>query len=491
MSYTYADRKRPVSVPPQKDAAPQPSVDALRSGAASPTQEQMGRRVDLPDAMRSKMETAFGADLSAVKLYESEAVADAGASAVTRGSDIAFAPGMLDFSSFGGQALLGHELSHVVSQQRGEVTGGGFLNDAALEARADREGAMAAAGRQVVMPAALSAVTAAPAAGPMQADKGKHRWNPFRRKGEAAQAAPPAQDAQAAPTMPAFDGVHIDPSQAGKANMDRNLFDFHYGNSMSRSLRPGGAEMKQRFLKRYNGPEYDTGEYTKGFRDVRGERYQGRVMNGFAPSRIAYNLAGDLGEGRSEEELRQIMDNAMAPKLKNVGSAEEGGISEDEAHGKYIEGLKGLKQLNYEHLLRMEASYGRLGSQMHPEDFMRQVGPEFYTQTANMQDAAQLIDDAPEGVFDYENSADDRHFRDLTAYFQKMTSSAMLYASAKGTMSDQELLQGMAPYAISEELEGKIGGPSMDPKQAAAYQKGLKQRAKKGNWQSLLFGRFK
>jgi hypothetical protein len=132
----------------------------------------MGRRVDLPDAMRAKMENAFGADLSAVKLYESEAVAEAGANAVTRGSDIAFAPGMLDFSSYGGQALLGHELSHVVSQARGEVTGGGFLNDRALEARADREGAMAAAGQTVAMPgAALSPVTAAPAAGPMQASK--------------------------------------------------------------------------------------------------------------------------------------------------------------------------------------------------------------------------------------------------------------------------------------------------------------------------------
>jgi hypothetical protein len=175
MSYTYSDRKRTDRTAPQQERAPaQPSLESLRAGTAQPTQEQMGRRVDLPDAMRAKMENAFGADLSAVKLYESEAVAEAGANAVTRGSDIAFAPGMLDFSSYGGQALLGHELSHVVSQARGEVTGGGFLNDRALEARADREGAMAAAGQTVAMPAAaMSAVTAAPAAGPMQAKKRK------------------------------------------------------------------------------------------------------------------------------------------------------------------------------------------------------------------------------------------------------------------------------------------------------------------------------
>ena len=126
--------------------------------------------------MREKMENAFGADLSAVKLYESEAVKDAGANAVAQGSSIAFAPGMLDFSSYGGQALLGHEISHVVSQARGEVTGSGFLNDHTLEARADREGAMAASGQTVAVPtAAMSAVSAASAAGPMQADKNADR----------------------------------------------------------------------------------------------------------------------------------------------------------------------------------------------------------------------------------------------------------------------------------------------------------------------------
>ena len=39
--------------------------------------------------------------------------------------------------------------------------------------------------------------------------------------------------------------------------------------------------------------------------------------------------------------------------------------------------------------------------------------------------------------------------------------------------------------------EERIAGPSMDKKQAAAYQKGLKKRAKKGGWQDYLFGRFK
>ena len=105
---------------------------------------------------------------------------DAGAEAVAQGSKIAFAPGKLDFSSIHGQALLGHEISHVASQAKGEVKGSGLVNDSALEARADREGLQAARGESVTSPyggtsAALSNASCASAAGPMQAKSGKKK----------------------------------------------------------------------------------------------------------------------------------------------------------------------------------------------------------------------------------------------------------------------------------------------------------------------------
>ena len=174
VTHSYVERK---SV--QKQEAPKQRSDLdLASGSPAvfgsslPSSGASGHPVDLPGAIREKFEDAFGADLSAVRIYRSQAVADAGAQAVTMGEKVAFAPGMLDFSSREGLTLLGHEMSHVVSRQRGEVTGSGFLNDPALEARADREGAMAAAGQQIQAPtAAMSSATAAGASGPMQAKK--------------------------------------------------------------------------------------------------------------------------------------------------------------------------------------------------------------------------------------------------------------------------------------------------------------------------------
>ncbi len=152
-------------------------MEAIAAGLARPSTQQMGHRVDLPEAMRQKMENAFGTDFSGVRLFESQTVADAGAEAITQGNQVAFAPGKLDFSSQEGQARLGHELSHVASQARGESTGRGFLLDSGLEHQADREGAMAAAGQTVYsgpVTHALSSAAPSPfAAGVMQAKRGE------------------------------------------------------------------------------------------------------------------------------------------------------------------------------------------------------------------------------------------------------------------------------------------------------------------------------
>ena len=177
MPFTYKKQTAPApkaSETPKADNAQFGAVpmSALRDAMKSPA-SMGGRKVDLASAMREKMESAFGMDFSALSVYESPMVAQAGANAVADGSAIAFAPGKFDQSSQGGQALLGHELSHIAAQARGEVRGGGFLDNGALEARADREGAQAAAGETVYDGdfAAPSASLAPVAAAPMQANR--------------------------------------------------------------------------------------------------------------------------------------------------------------------------------------------------------------------------------------------------------------------------------------------------------------------------------
>ena len=124
MSFTYVTRKRGEELPQHKEelTGQSPVPNELRSGAAAPVWEQSGHRPNLPEAMQARMVSAFGTGLSAAKLRGNDTGADTG------NGGIAFAPGMQDFSGIRGRA-----------------------------------GAMPTA--------SLSPVSAASAAGPMQADK--------------------------------------------------------------------------------------------------------------------------------------------------------------------------------------------------------------------------------------------------------------------------------------------------------------------------------
>ena len=283
-------KKQPVS-PASPRAVPAtqpqsgPSMDALRAGTAQPTADMLGHKVDLPGQMQAKMESAFGADLSGVQLYESQAVADAGAQAITQGNRIAFAPGQLDFTSMQGQALLGHELSHVVSQARGEVTGGGFLNDHALEARADREGFLAAQGESVSTGsfAPLSSVSAASAAGPMQAKK------PKKNRGSApAQAAPAAAPAPAPAQSPAalLASLPQAPAQRtlGSDAQLKALYDANGNSTIAAQMdeayqrdKAAGKEQATMFSSGMQAPGFrsDASAVTRAFRAREGNIFQG------------------------------------------------------------------------------------------------------------------------------------------------------------------------------------------------------------------------
>jgi hypothetical protein len=108
----------------------------------------------LPNPFRQRMESSFRQDFSSVRIHEGPQAPSIGAVAYTRGTDIHFAPGTYQPESVIGQAMLGHELTHVVQQRTGQVpfvpTNALHINDdPALESEADTLGAQAAQGHQV------------------------------------------------------------------------------------------------------------------------------------------------------------------------------------------------------------------------------------------------------------------------------------------------------------------------------------------------------
>jgi hypothetical protein len=111
----------------------------------------------LRDDVRSRMESAFGSDFSAVRIHEDGAADSAGAQAYARGTDLHFGPGTYDPDSPQGLELIGHELTHVVQQRQGRAPGRAqmkstlVVNDSSLEREADALGARAARGEYVGM----------------------------------------------------------------------------------------------------------------------------------------------------------------------------------------------------------------------------------------------------------------------------------------------------------------------------------------------------
>lgn len=91
---------------------------SLSPGTRSSIEQLRGAGSPLPEPMRTRMEGAFGADFSDVRVHTGDRAARTnqalGALAFTTGNDIVLGQG----SSIGDQRLLAHELTHVV-QNRG------------------------------------------------------------------------------------------------------------------------------------------------------------------------------------------------------------------------------------------------------------------------------------------------------------------------------------------------------------------------------------
>lgn len=111
---------------------------ALDGSAAADIGQLRGGGQPLPEGVQRSMESAFGADLSGVRVHTGPTAArlndELGAHAFTAGNDIAFADGLPDVSRPDGQRLMAHELTHVL-QHRGADTLSALRRQAATVAR--------------------------------------------------------------------------------------------------------------------------------------------------------------------------------------------------------------------------------------------------------------------------------------------------------------------------------------------------------------------
>ncbi|MBQ7680566.1 MAG: hypothetical protein IJT34_12040, partial [Butyrivibrio sp.] len=212
-------------------------------------------------------------------------------------------------------------------------------------------------------------------------------------------------------------------------------------------------------------------------------------ISGLFMNRLISNFQGDLGEGMDTDEILSILGDL------SVGTHAPGDRDNDE---RYQDGLKRLKEIFYTKLKQLEATYGTLGSRMHPEDFLSMVDDpgQIKAHLGFIQDAAQILDGSKgQKLFDMQNF-EDRDYVNLLEYYKELDSYLSTYsASSQGLGMFDTMDENMAVLAESmRDKEESVAGPTLTKKQTKAYQADLKKRAKagpKGGLFSRLFGRFK
>ncbi len=103
---------------------------------AATVKEQLGSGHSLDGRVQSQMSSAFGYDFSSVRVHTDAKAGELSgqlqARAFTIGSDVAFAGGEYKPGTLVGDALIAHELAHVVQQGGGNQTGTAQSKDASL-----------------------------------------------------------------------------------------------------------------------------------------------------------------------------------------------------------------------------------------------------------------------------------------------------------------------------------------------------------------------
>jgi len=135
------------------DAQADPAGEQRAAPAIGEVEDEVEVEVDppvggvaLPSWLQRQMEEAFRADFSSVRIHEGDRASRLGALACAQGNELYFATGQYQPETSEGQALIAHELTHVVQQREGRVRAPAagkaavVIADEGLEEEADRAG---------------------------------------------------------------------------------------------------------------------------------------------------------------------------------------------------------------------------------------------------------------------------------------------------------------------------------------------------------------
>lgn len=507
---SYSSRKKPnmeaKAAPAREQATPSVpnSVYAdVLVGRSHASSAMLGHRQDLAPSLAAKMSKAFGMDLSNVQLYRSQAMAETETQGMASGNKIVLSKD-IDLNTMAGQAVLGHELSHVHAQSQGIGMGqSGLYQNAALEHRADSEGWMAARGQSILGDsigmetgpgmsgiAGLTPVGAgmsASAGAPMQAKK--------KKKKDTSHADEDYMKEHGSKT-PFDDDWNTDNFEAPKPNSEKTWqevlagVDFREGKddqsypewmeSTKAKLGPDLGENQKKLcliLGNYTREEakpYMGEDYVQGLNSKMVPK-KGRAKTGDAETlRLLKELGGKAGMNASNKEVNEFMSkvNSRTP--------------EDELASRKI-----IKQIYYKELQRKEKKWGRLVEQMDLQDLLERGGKNGFIDVVlcglQMEDANEITKKDLQKV-SLGNEEDDRRYDALASYygsFRKLMGaiggmqSNNLVIPESGRNEANAIFEAdrkSALATIAENSKYIVNGPSFTKEQKQQYDAYIKNK---------------
>ncbi|MCR5093420.1 MAG: hypothetical protein K6B72_05555 [Lachnospiraceae bacterium] len=295
--------------------------------------------------------------------------------------------------------------------------------------------------------------------------------------------------------LPGFkDAPAIDPMAAGTVNQDRKIGEFWntkvvHNVDLQRDpeMQQAMAELKQEI---HDTTKYQPQADSTVLRHAGGkERW---TVQGLGKSRIEGILMRAVSaQDISPEQAKSMMTKLYASELAGLDTQDK----VDQANAQVDEGVLELKQFYLSQLRRLEETYGQLPTQMHPEDFLRQINTHFNEHIGILQDVDQLMNKGA-GFFDFENSEEDREFQRIAEYYNNVFMALQNYTIGKSadeaskTVTDLTVKEAQAKIDEAQKITG-IGGPAMDEQALQKYRNGVKQRAAMQGWQIRLTNDFK
>ncbi len=239
-------------------------------------------------------------------------------------------------------------------------------------------------------------------------------------------------------------------------------------------------------------------------------------IDGLNISRLILCFQGPVGKGYDSSKMKKVLEKLDIDHSKKYDAVKDAELIK-ELDDRFLEGLRELKEMYYNYLKRLEATYGTLLSQLHPETILRMMNEDLDTAAGlflGIQDAIQLFSYAP-GLFDFEQNEEDRQFKNLANYYNSLY-QGVFYKYCVSIPDDFEkevrLSQGVPKEELDKidddaiahmerSMEGKdqnlifdiskISGPHLDEQEQFQYYDMLKHHTRSHpEFKNKLFGKF-